>query len=174
MGRTTSTLKIFIIILAFFYSSVLILISFCDLRDEINLINETKVFVPRVEKTIVKEIGKIREVSAYNAGDENQCDEDPCISASGDNVCELLEQGINVCAFNGVPFYTILKVDSLGECVVLDRTSTKYAGRVDWAMKKDEKAKAIKFGIKKLNIIITKKLWEKPLKTATLALPQNN
>ena len=174
MGRTTSTLKIFVIIWAFFYSSVLILIASCDLRDEINSINKTTVLFPRVEKIIVKEIGVIKTVSAYNAGDENQCDGDPCISASGDNVCKLLEQGINVCALNGVPFYTILKVDSLGECVVLDRTSTKYAGRVDWAMKKDEKTKALEFGLKKLNIIITKNLWEKHLKTATLALPQNN
>jgi len=174
MGRTTSTLKILIIIWAFFYCSIIILIASFNLQDEINLINQAQVSVPKKKAVVIKELGKIREVSAYNAGDENQCDEDPCISASGDNVCQLLEQGINVCALNGVPFYTILKVDSLGECVVLDRTSSKYAGRVDWAMKKNENVKALKFGVKKLNIIITKKLWEKPLKTATLALPQNN
>ena len=91
-------------------------------------------------------------VTAYNAGDVNQTDDDPCKSATGDDICELLEQGINVCAINSLPFYSILEVDKMGECVVLDRTNSRYKNRVDWAMKLSEKDRAIKFGKQKLEI----------------------
>lgn len=155
MGRTNySTLKVLIIVFAFFYCSIAIFYNYLYLLEEIENINNTTL-------NYTRNSGKLVNITAYNAGDENQCDNDPCISASGDNICKLLDMGVNVCAFNDVPFYTIIKVDSLGECVVLDRISSKYSDRLDWAMKKDEITKANNFGLKKLKIIITKKSYGK-------------
>ncbi len=94
--------------------------------------------------------GVIREVSAYNAGDPYQTDDTPCISASGDNVCQLLAQGQLICAANFVPLGTKLYVDNYGECTVLDRLNSRYINRVDIAMQAHEKERALKFGIQNL------------------------
>lgn len=167
MGRTILTLKLFIIIWVFFYSLILILLHAITLLDEVALINTSQanlIHKLKVEESNEPELaGKIMPVSAYNAGDPAQCNGDPCISATGDNICLLLEQGINVCALNDIPFYTILEVEEMGECVVLDRTSTKFSGRVDWAMKKDEYDRAVKFGVKNLIIKISNKTYGQDL-----------
>ena len=97
-----------------------------------------------------------RVVSAYNAGDIDQTDSSPCVSANGSNICILLEQGINVCAANWVPFKTILEIEGLGECIVLDRMAKRNGQKVDWAMKLNEKSKALNFGVKTLSVKIIK------------------
>lgn len=94
--------------------------------------------------------GIIREVTAYNVGDKNQTDSTPCVGASGDDLCQLLETGINICAANFVPLKTKLYVDKFGECLVLDRLNSRYQNRVDIAMKLNEKQRAINFGLQKL------------------------
>lgn len=94
------------------------------------------------------------EISAYNAGDPAQTDASPCISAAGVDVCALLEAGVTPCAFNGVKFWTVLNIEGVGKCIVLDRTSKKYAGRVDLAFKKDQRREAIIFGVKRRDITI--------------------
>lgn len=88
----------------------------------------------------------IREITAYNVGDSYQCDDTPCISASGDNICKLLANNINVCAANWIPFGTKLEIEGLGKCIVLDRMNKRNANKIDWAMKANEKQKAIQFG----------------------------
>ena len=93
-----------------------------------------------------------RNISAYNAGDITQCSGNPCISASGDNICELLNRGINVCAANWVSLGTKIEVEGLGKCIVLDRTAKKFSHCVDWAMKKDEKQRALEFGRRNLRV----------------------
>lgn len=110
---------------------------------------------PKVEVIDMSE-GVLREVTAYNAGDPNQTDSSPCISASGDDICKLLDQGIKVCAANFVPLRTKLYIDKIGECVVLDRMNKRFTNRVDIAMKKDEKKRAIKFGKQNLKVLIIK------------------
>lgn len=118
---------------------------------------------PRVSKapTALYEIKSqtIREVSAYNTGDVNQGSGDPCISANGDDICEALEKGQDRCAANFVPFGTKLLLESLDrswrfQCVVVDRMNKRYRNRVDIAMKKDEKPRAIKFGVQELQVSI--------------------
>lgn len=96
----------------------------------------------------------VREVTAYNAGDRNQCDEDPCIDASGENLCEALAMGYKRCAANFVPLGTRLLIETLGEFVVTDRMNTRYADRVDIAMGPDEKARALNFGVQRLRVKI--------------------
>jgi 3D (Asp-Asp-Asp) domain-containing protein len=98
--------------------------------------------------------GEIREVTAYNAGDINQCSGDPCISASGENLCEILEMGYSRCAANFVPLGTRLHIESLGEFVVSDRMHQRFSERVDIAMKLDEKERAKIFGIQRLRVTV--------------------
>ena len=96
---------------------------------------------------------KQREVSAYNVGDPNQTDDSPCIGASGVDICNLLDHGVCVYAANFVKLGTYLTIDGQ-ECQVLDRMNSKYKNRVDIAMKLSEKDKAIKFGVKNLDVNI--------------------
>jgi len=111
---------------------------------------------PVLELSTNTENISIREITAYNAGDPYQCDNTPCISASGDDICMLLTQGINICAANWVPFGTILEIKELGECVVLDRMNSRTPERIDWAMRAHEKTKAINFGLRHLAVKIIK------------------
>ncbi len=97
---------------------------------------------------------QIREVTAYNVGDPNQNYGDPCISANGENICVALEKGLRRCAANFVPFGTKLHIEEFGLCTVTDRMNKRYKSRVDIAMKLNEKEKALKFGLRKLNVQI--------------------
>ena len=96
----------------------------------------------------------IRIVTAYNAGDPNQNHGDPCISASGENLCQALAKGRRRCAANFVPLGTKLYVEKYGIFVVNDRTNRRYRNRVDIAMKLNEINKAKQFGKQKLNVKI--------------------
>jgi len=96
----------------------------------------------------------IREVTAYNVGDTAQNHGDPCQSASGENICAALDSGFKRCAANFVPFGTKLHIDKIGVCTVTDRMNKRYRERVDIAMKKNEKARALRFGVKHLKVTI--------------------
>lgn len=96
----------------------------------------------------------IREVTAYNVGDPDQNHGDPCIAASGENICAALNLGLKRCAANFVPFGTQLSIDHYGVCTVTDRMNRRYKDRVDIAMKVTEKDKALQFGVKKLKVTI--------------------
>ena len=100
----------------------------------------------------------IRIVTAYNVGDPEQNYGDPCISANGENICKALRVGKRRCAANFVPFGTELHVENYGTFVVTDRTNSRYRNRVDIAMKLNEYRKARRFGKKKLNVKILKKV----------------
>ena len=96
----------------------------------------------------------IRIVTAYNAGDPNQTDDTPCISANGENLCVALAKGQKRCAANFVPLNSRLYVDKIGVCLVTDRTNKRYRNRVDIAMQKSEYHKALQFGRQKLHVKI--------------------
>ena len=93
----------------------------------------------------------VRTVTAYTLGRVEENDSDPCIGAYNDNLCELAEKGVQICATREFPKGTLLKVGDI-ECVVLDKTSRKYAGRVDLA--KLDYNEAIKFGINELQVSV--------------------
>ncbi len=97
---------------------------------------------------------QLREVTAYNAGDSTQCNDDPCISASGENLCETLALGYRRCAANFVPLGTRLQIETLGEYVVVDRMHPRFSERVDIAMTLDEKEQAKVFGIQRLRVMV--------------------
>ena len=99
----------------------------------------------------------IRIVTAYNAGDPDQNHGNPCISASGENLCTALARGQRRCAANFVPLGTRLYIEKYGIFVVSDRTNKRYRNRVDIAMRLDERHKAKQFGKKKLTVKILRK-----------------
>lgn len=88
------------------------------------------------------------DVSAYNVGDPNQTDSNPCVGASGHDICELLEWGVNVCAYNQVALGTKLELINGFSCIVLDRTSEEYAHRIDIAFPLGQDAFA--WGVRRL------------------------
>ena len=91
--------------------------------------------------------GLVREVTAYNVGMRGQTSDEPCIGATGKNLCRLVAKGLKICAANFVDPETILNIEGYGECVVLDRMNRRFAHRVDIAMRKDEVDRALEFGI---------------------------
>ena len=82
----------------------------------------------------------------------DECDENQNVGAGGHNLKEYQERGIQVCASRDLPLHTVIYIEGVGRCEVLDRTSKKYAGRIDILFK--DKKSAINFGIKKLNYLI--------------------
>lgn len=102
-----------------------------------------------VEKT---NSGLVREVTAYNVGVRGQTSDEPCIGATGENLCRLIARGLKVCAANFVEPETILNIEGYGECVVLDRMHRRFAHRVDIAMREDEVDRALEFGIQRRQV----------------------
>jgi 3D (Asp-Asp-Asp) domain-containing protein len=96
----------------------------------------------------------MRVVTAYNVGDPNQNFGDPCVAASGENICDALKRGLRRCAANFVPFGTRLHIERWGTCIVTDRMHRRYQNRVDVAMHRYEKKKAMEFGRRKLRVRI--------------------
>ncbi len=96
--------------------------------------------------------GSIREVTAYNVGVRGQTSDDPCIGATGKNLCRLVARGLKVCAANFVDPETILHIEGYGECIVLDRMNRRFAHRVDIAMGRAEIDRALEFGIQRRHV----------------------
>ena len=63
-----------------------------------------------------------------------------------------LKKGGKRCAANFVPLGTLLHIDTVGTCLVTDRTNRRHGERVDIAMHKHEYQKAIQFGLKRLKV----------------------
>ena len=102
--------------------------------------------LPKIKDKELK-VFNYRYITAYNVGVVAQTDSTPCIGASGDDLCKLFEQGINICAANFVRLGTNLEIEGFGTCVVLDRMNKRYTSRVDILMGPDEIAKAKQFGL---------------------------
>ena len=105
-----------------------------------------QVRLPEIKDRELK-VFNYRYVTAYNVGVVAQTDNTPCIGASGDDLCELFEQGINICAANFVRLGTNLEIEGFGTCVVLDRMNKRYTSRVDILMGPNEITKARQFGL---------------------------
>ena len=96
--------------------------------------------------------GLVREVTAYNVGVKRQTSDEPCIGATGQDLCRLVARGLKVCAANFVDPETILHIEGYGECIVLDRMNRRFAHRVDIAMRKDEVDTALEFGLQRRHV----------------------
>lgn len=111
---------------------------------------ESQLAIAHGSLDVMEPIKTTREVTAYTAS-INETDDSPCVGATGMNICEIAESGINVCASNAFPIGTYLTIDNLGDCVVFDRMNSRYQNRVDWFMGYD-KERAIQFGIQRLYV----------------------
>ena len=103
-------------------------------------------YLPESPNRRVKAVKKYL-ITAYNS-ERSQCDDSPCITANGFNVCE---HGIeDTVATNFLPFGTKIRIPELfGDRVfiVRDRMNPRYsAHRLDIWMK--NKKDAIRFGVK--------------------------
>lgn len=96
---------------------------------------------------------EVKVITGFNSTPE-QTDEEPCLSANGENICELYKSGSNSCA-SSLPFGTRLYIQGLGECIVRDRLAVKYAQRIDWYFGGKERINAARsFGKKKILVFI--------------------
>lgn len=84
-------------------------------------------------------VGKVMEVSGYTSS-EAETDKDPCEGARSIDICELRARGIQACASNSFPITTLIEVEGLGTCMVLDRMKSQYTNNVDWHFGQGEKA----------------------------------
>lgn len=113
--------------------------------------------LPATKKTIPSEDpGTVREVSAYNAGDPAQTDDEPCIAANGEDICKALARGEKHCAANFVKLNSYLDVKGYGRCKVSDRLARRYTDTVDVAFQAHEKQRALEFGRQKVVVVIVK------------------
>lgn len=104
-------------------------------------------YVHEQKEKPVEVFDKTATFTAYNSVPE-QTDSSPCHGASGINLCEV-SRWINVCATRLYPLGTVIEIEGHGLYTVLDKTSLKYANRIDIFMDKDIKG-ARQFGIKQL------------------------
>ena len=88
----------------------------------------------------------------------DETDENPCIGAGNNNLCELRpalkNDNVKICASRDLPLDTIVYIDGIGECIIKDRLNARYKGtnRIDVLM--DSKQEARNFGVKILQYII--------------------
>lgn len=99
----------------------------------------------------------IRTVTAYNVGDPQQTSGAACLSANEKNLCRALAAGEKHCAANFVPLGSLLYIDGYGLCRVSDRTNARYRNRVDIAMPRNQRQKALEFGKQQLKVKIVQK-----------------
>lgn len=103
---------------------------------------------------VVTPTGTLMHLTGYTSRPE-ETDDTPCIAASNVDICKLRARNVNVCASNDYPFGTLLRVEKMGVCVVLDRMNRRYTGKqhLDWYFGKDLDA-AMEFGIP--DLLVTK------------------
>lgn len=85
---------------------------------------------------------------------EDETDGSPEIGAGNHNLKLLCIQGKSCCASRTLPLHTKIEIEGIGECEILDRTSLKYAERIDILF--ETKESAFRFGKKELRYNIIK------------------
>jgi len=107
----------------------------------------------------------LRTVTMYTSRPE-ETDASPCIGAGGQDQCAMWKSGQNICASNEFKIGTLLRIEGLGECIVLDRMNKRYTNNIDWYNGYDEECldgydkydicpqlrEALKFGAKQKQV----------------------
>ena len=101
--------------------------------------------------TPIVERGIVMKSTAYTSRPE-ETSGDPCISASGDNICDLYKRGMNVVASNAFPLGTELYIDGYGQATVLDRMASHKQNMVDVYFGYDLQA-AKQWGVRNVEVI---------------------
>ena len=76
-------------------------------------------------------VGKVMEISGYTSS-EAETDSNPCEGARSIDICELRKRGVQTCSSNSFPLKTLIEVEGLGTCMILDRMDVRYTNNVDW------------------------------------------
>jgi 3D (Asp-Asp-Asp) domain-containing protein len=84
---------------------------------------------------------------------ENETDYSPEIGAGNHNL-KILSKTTRVCATRKLPLHTKINIKGIGLCEILDRTSLKYADRIDILMPTQKEAFA--FGKNELEYYVIK------------------
>ena len=98
------------------------------------------------------------EFSAYSLS-ESETDGDPCTGARSLNLCKLKpileERGLKICASRDLPLDTMIDIEGVGQCIILDRMNLRYLGTGNIDILMDSKEVANDFGRKEVryNII---------------------
>lgn len=141
----TSVIGLFIVILLFVISSIWVF----DTQKGINYPIDPLIVYKTPKQN---DLGGI--ITAYNLVSW-QTDSTPCIGAYNDNICQLVEQGVNVVANNCLEQGTEIEIEGVGRFVVLDKMNSRYGcEHFDIAMAQDQVVEAIQFGRQNRNIII--------------------
>lgn len=94
------------------------------------------------------------EFSAYTLS-EDETDGDPCTGSRSLNLCKLKpileERGLKICASRDLPLDTMIDIEGIGQCIILDRMNIRYLGTGNIDILMDSKENAINFGRKELN-----------------------
>lgn len=94
------------------------------------------------------------EFSAYTLS-ESETDQDYCIGSRNLNLCKLKpileERGLKICASRDLPLDTMISIEGVGECIILDRMNIRYKGTGNIDILIDSKEEANSFGRKQLN-----------------------
>jgi 3D (Asp-Asp-Asp) domain-containing protein len=85
---------------------------------------------------------------------EDETDKTPCIGAGNHNLCELQKRKKRICASRTIPLHTIIKINGVGNCEIMDRISVKYSNRIDILVR--TKKEAFAFGKQELEYRIIK------------------
>lgn len=123
-------------------SAPALLVSAAEQDPEMNYTNKNKQAKVKWTATHV--------ATAYNS-EAAQCDDSPCITANGFNVCEHGHE--DTIAANFLPFNTKVRIpDEFGDriFVVRDRMNKRYSDRIDIWMKDKQSAK--NFGVRQVKI----------------------
>ena len=108
--------------------------------------------LPENKEWSIKEM-KFRQITAYNS-EAGQCDDSPCITANGFNVCK--NKAEDTVAANSLTFGTKIRIPELfGNkiFIVRDRMNSRYHDRIDIWMTKKQTALNFGFKISKVEIL---------------------
>ena len=93
------------------------------------------------------------EFSAYTLS-ESETDKDFCIGSRNLNLCKLKpileDRGLKICASRDLPLDTVISIEGIGECIILDRMNFRYLGTGNIDILMDNKEEANNFGRKPL------------------------
>lgn len=121
-----------------------------------NVVDASPVLAKQLYLTTVPEIIYEAVITAYTSSPE-ETDGNPCMSASGNDICNIGFNNIVACP-SRYEFWTMIELPDGSQFVCLDRVSLKYPDRFDIYMGQGLEAKqeAFEWGIKKMSIKILK------------------
>ena len=109
---------------------------------------------PYKDLTLVEAHRATYTTSAYNPVPE-QTSGDPCIAASGQNVCFPWnsKDDMGYAAANFLPFWTMIEIEGR-VYIIVDRVSEEYGDRIDIVFPADQIQEAKEWGLRYLEVII--------------------